>query len=92
MSNKKANSDKSNRAERRRQDKAIQKAQKIVNANPQAQATPISMTNLLTKIGALTIEVDVLREQLSVLRTSNVEAVVEKMKEEEVEVVEENED
>ncbi|KKK93589.1 hypothetical protein LCGC14_2691370 [marine sediment metagenome] len=81
----KPHSDKSNRAERRRQDKAIEKAQKIVQANPQVQSTPITMVDMLAKIGVLTLEVDVLRKQLSQVNIQNVEAAVEELKEEELE-------
>lgn len=85
MANNKPHSDKSGRAERRRKEKVVQKAQKVVRSNPEVQPTGISMQDLLTKIGALTVENDFLRVQLNALKVNNVEEEVEKLKEEELE-------
>lgn len=83
MSKQKPHSDTSSRAERRRQEKSVQKAQKLVQANPQVQSQGISMADLLTKIGALTVENDFLRGQLNDLNIQNVEEEVERLSEEE---------
>lgn len=82
MANNKPHADNSSRAERRRLDKAVEKAHKIAQANPRVQPPVISMTDVLTKVGVLTVEIDYLRKQLNDLKMEKVEAAVEELKEE----------